>query len=256
MCFLSVLHKCKATLTGKQKTSSSVDLLFLMVDICIPWETWRKAGKKREVDERYWLTVLKGLREQSRRGNVPGQFGSIQQVSAACQPATSPSPTYGASYPHCSLWCLSRAACGCCPRLPSGLGPGRRRSWPRSTDGPVPGRWEEMETRDRSETTREKKEAIPHGRVHLSLSGFQGDDDENGTSVHPAHAAGVAHEVVQDCGEFCPHLSNDTTVNVSDVVFIRSQVKGRGCSLSKLLCLMSLIGDKRRTRSKVAFLKI
>lgn len=88
---------------------------------------------------------------------MPGQFGSIQQVSAACQPTTSPSPTYGASYPHCSLWCLSRAACGCCPRLPSGLGPGRRRSWPRSTDGPVPGRWEEMETRDRSETTRGKK---------------------------------------------------------------------------------------------------
>lgn len=35
------------TLTGKQKTSSSVDLLFLMVDIGIPWETWRKAEEKR-----------------------------------------------------------------------------------------------------------------------------------------------------------------------------------------------------------------
>lgn len=41
----------KITLTGKQKTSSSVDLLFLMVDICMPWETWRKAEKRRKTSE-------------------------------------------------------------------------------------------------------------------------------------------------------------------------------------------------------------
>lgn len=158
---------------------------------------------------------------------MPGQLGSDQQASAACQPAASPSPTYGASYPHCSLWRLSRAACGCCPRLPSGLGPGRRRSWPRSTDGPIPDRWEEMKTRDRSERTRGgKKEASHHGWSHGLLSGFQGDDDENRTSVHPAHAAGVAHKVVQDCGEFCPNLSNDTTVGVRD-----NQVTGQRARL-------------------------
>lgn len=84
-----------------------------------------------------------------------------------------------------------------------------------------------------------KKEENPHGWVHRLLSGFQGDDDENRTSVHPAHAAGVAHKIVQDCGEFCPHLSNDTTVSVSDIVFlfIRSQVKGCACSLSKTALL-------------------
>lgn len=37
-------------LTGKQKTSSSVDLLFLMVDIGMPWETWRKAENRGESD--------------------------------------------------------------------------------------------------------------------------------------------------------------------------------------------------------------
>lgn len=52
MHFLLVIHKSKVTLTGKQKTSSSVDLLFLMVDICIPWETWRKAEKEREEEEK------------------------------------------------------------------------------------------------------------------------------------------------------------------------------------------------------------
>lgn len=166
---------------------------------------------------------------------MPGQFGSIHQVSAACQPTTSPSPTYGASYPHCSLWRPSRAACGCCPRPPSGLGRGRRRSWPRSTGGRAPDRWEEVETHNRSEKGSvggggAANEATPDGRVHLLLSGFQSDDDEDGTSVHPAHAAGVAHEVVQDCSELCPHLRNDTAV--SDTI-ARSEVRGRGCNLSK-----------------------
>lgn len=40
----------------------------------------------------------------------------------------------------------------------------------------------------------------------LLLSGFQGDDDEDRASVHPANTARVTHEVVQDCGEFCPNL--------------------------------------------------
>lgn len=189
---------------------------------------------------------------------MPGQFGSIQ---CRCQQLVSPPPapalltvlrTLTALCGVCHVL-LADAVLVCLPvSARAGADPGLEaptaqylaagRRWRHVTGQKPPG----------------KKEAIPHGRVHLSLSGFQGDDDENGTSVHPAHAAGVAHEVVQDCGEFCPHLSNDTTVSVSDVVFlfIRSQVKGRGCSLSKLLCLMSLIGDKRRTRSKVAFLKI
>lgn len=160
---------------------------------------------------------------------MPGQFGSIHQVSAACQPTTSPSPTYGASYPHCSLWRPSRAACGCCPRPPSGLGRGRRRSWPRSTGGRVPDRWEEVETHDRSEKRSGGGVATPQWWVHLLLSGFQSDDDENRTSVHPAHTAGVAHEVVQDCGELCPHLRKNTMVSVSDIgVFVvRSEVRGQ-----------------------------
>lgn len=79
------------------------------------------------------------------------------------------------------------------------------------------------------------KEAIPDGWVHLLLSGFQSDDDEDGTSVHPAHAAGVAHEVVQDCGELCPHLPNNTAVSVSDIAVLvtRSEVRGCGRNLSK-----------------------
>lgn len=39
------------------------------------------------------------------------------------------------------------------------------------------------------------------------LPRLQGDDDEDGSSVHPAHTATVAHEVVQDGCEFRPHLS-------------------------------------------------
>lgn len=38
------------------------------------------------------------------------------------------------------------------------------------------------------------------------LPGFEGDDDEDGSSVHATHAAAVAHEVVQDGGELGPHL--------------------------------------------------
>lgn len=45
--------------------------------------------------------------------------------------------------------------------------------------------------------------------MSVLLSSFQSDDDENGASVHPAHAARVAHEVIQDCGEFCSHLGRD-----------------------------------------------
>lgn len=62
------------------------------------------------------------------------------------QPTTSPSPTYGASYPHCSLWRPLHAASGCCLRPPFGLGPGRHRSWPRSTGGLIPDHWDTKKT--------------------------------------------------------------------------------------------------------------
>lgn len=39
-----------------------------------------------------------------------------------------------------------------------------------------------------------------------SLPGLQGDDNEDGPPVHAPHTAAVAHEVVQDGGEFRPHL--------------------------------------------------
>lgn len=41
------------------------------------------------------------------------------------------------------------------------------------------------------------------------LSGFQGDDDEDGSPVHAAHTAAVAHEVVQDGGELRAHLQQE-----------------------------------------------
>lgn len=43
-------------------------------------------------------------------------------------------------------------------------------------------------------------------RVGGLLSGFQCDYDEDGTSVHSAHTAGVAHEVVKDGCELSSHL--------------------------------------------------
>ena len=47
---------------------------------------------------------------------------------------------------------------------------------------------------------------IAKDRKWAVLSGLQGDDDEDGASVHPSHTAGVAHEVVQDGCELCSHL--------------------------------------------------
>lgn len=82
-------------------------------------------------------------------------------------------------------------------------------------------------------------------RVLLLLSGFQGDDDENGTPVHPAHAAGVAHEVVQDGGEFCPHLSGNTTGSVSE-----GPLSSSSSALKRLRA-----EPKRRTRSQIVWLK-
>lgn len=38
------------------------------------------------------------------------------------------------------------------------------------------------------------------------LPGLQSDDDEDGSPVHAAHAAAVAHKVIQDGGELSPHL--------------------------------------------------
>lgn len=139
----------------------------------------------------------------------------VSGKTKAPQPVTSPSTTYGVSYHHCSLWRLLRAACGCCPRPPFGLCRGRRRSWPRSTGGLIPDRWRKDRDIDqaepRSETihrlTPDMTESTSEDRlVCLLLSSFQSDNDENRPSVHSTHAARVAHEVVQNCGEFCPHL--------------------------------------------------
>ena len=38
------------------------------------------------------------------------------------------------------------------------------------------------------------------------LPGFQSDDDEDGSPVHAAYTAAVAHEVIQDGGKLSPHL--------------------------------------------------
>lgn len=43
------------------------------------------------------------------------------------------------------------------------------------------------------------------------LSGFQGDDDEDGSPVHAAHTAAVAHEIVKDGGKLSPHLKHKYT---------------------------------------------
>lgn len=43
------------------------------------------------------------------------------------------------------------------------------------------------------------------------LSGFEGDDDEDGSSVHATYTAAVAHEVVQDGGELSPHLKTGSS---------------------------------------------
>ena len=45
------------------------------------------------------------------------------------------------------------------------------------------------------------------------LPGLQSDDDEDGSPVHAAHTAAVAHEVIQDGGKLSPHLQQ-TTINV------------------------------------------
>lgn len=40
------------------------------------------------------------------------------------------------------------------------------------------------------------------------LPGFQSDDDEDGSPIHAAHTAAVAHKVIQDGGKLCPHLKH------------------------------------------------
>lgn len=42
------------------------------------------------------------------------------------------------------------------------------------------------------------------------LPGLQSDDDEDGSPVHAAHTAAVAHEVVEDGCELSPHLKHNT----------------------------------------------
>lgn len=50
------------------------------------------------------------------------------------------------------------------------------------------------------------------------LPGFEGDDDEDGSSVHATHTAAVAHEVVQDGGELSPHLKTHTQQGSSNTL--------------------------------------
>lgn len=42
------------------------------------------------------------------------------------------------------------------------------------------------------------------------LPGFQSDDDEDGSPVHAAHTAAVAHKVIQDGGKLSPHLKTQS----------------------------------------------
>lgn len=52
------------------------------------------------------------------------------------------------------------------------------------------------------------------------LSGLQSDDDEDGASVHSTHAAGVAHEVIENGCELCPHLRRSDTKEELTVMFV------------------------------------
>lgn len=180
----------------------------------MPWETWRKAAKRQRKNvSAGWTTSGRVSLRQKRQGGRQmerererGREG-VLLLAARHQ---SPGPTYGASYPHCSLWRPSRAACGCCPRPPSCRGPGRRRSWPRSSGGPEPGRCHtegegagegESDAMWRKRGTRKRRR-----RGRLLLSGLQRDNYQDGPPVHAAHAAGVAHEVVEYRGELGAHL--------------------------------------------------
>lgn len=44
-----------------------------------------------------------------------------------------------------------------------------------------------------------------------SLSGFQSNDDEDGSSVHASHTAAVAHKIIKDGGELSPNLKHKAT---------------------------------------------
>lgn len=132
----------------------------------------------------------------------------------------------------CRSWPRSRsepAAPGSDPRRPSCLDPDTRRCAPRTTSDPEPDHCEDRVLKarfkrvwsDNRQHRGQHREVKPRwlcmcvnggeGGVGqtwawLLLSRFQGDDDEDGPPVHPAHAAAVAHEVVQNRGELRPHL--------------------------------------------------
>lgn len=52
----------------------------------------------------------------------------------------------------------------------------------------------------------EQQRLLERTERRLLLSGLQGDDYEDRAAIHSAHAARVAHEIIQDCCEFCPDL--------------------------------------------------
>lgn len=101
----------------------------------------RKSVSTRRQHETALTKDRGGQRERESGKAAESLSASTERRPVSPPPSTG--PTYGASYPHCSLWRPSRAACGCCPRPPCGLGPGRRRSWPRSSGGREPDRWRE-----------------------------------------------------------------------------------------------------------------
>lgn len=85
----------KQTPTGKQNTSSSVDLLFLIVDICMPWETWRKAETRGEEKMlkfkdrvlKSWSEPKQQVEKQERAAEVPQHRPHRKVVSPSPAPA-------------------------------------------------------------------------------------------------------------------------------------------------------------------------
>lgn len=84
-------------------------------------------------------------------------------------PLPSCAATYGASYHHHSLCCRTLAACGCCPRLPCGLCPGKHRYGLRNTAGPTPAHWNRREEKHQLAS---RTQASSSPQRHTTLSTF------------------------------------------------------------------------------------
>lgn len=76
----------------------------------------------------------------------------------------------------------------------------------------------------------------------MTISGFQSDDDEDRSPVHPAHTTAVAHEIIKDGSKLSPNLwrligDKDTLPASNRIVHILTkvvplysdQVTGRSC---------------------------